>query len=114
MSDEFIAKLKHVARDLDCKFTVKGQPIEYDKVFDKDGLLPGIMRRADQLCSFCLGYGLGVNFERSEAGMIGVTVEFNKKVPISLRLLCASDVVIELIQNAPSQDAVPLDDLMLE
>lgn len=111
---DFISQIKQVAKVLECKFTVKGESITYEKVFSKTGLLPALMRRADQLCSFCLGYGLGVNFDRSELGMIGVTVEMDDKVPNSLRLLCVTDVLIELIQSAPTPDSVPLDDLMLE
>lgn len=111
---DFISQLKQVATVLECNFTIKGEPITYTKVFSSTGLLPAIMRRADQLCSFCLGYGLGVNFERSELGMIGVTVDLDDKVPTSLRLLCATDVLIELIQSAPTSESVPLDELMLE
>lgn len=111
---DFLTQLKYVAKALDCSFTVKGQPVPYDKVFAKDGLLPGIMRRADQLCSFCLGYGLGVNFERSKTSMIGITFELDNKIPNSLRLLCVTDVLIEIVQNAKSPKEVSLDELMLE
>lgn len=111
---DITVQIADIARALDCKFTVSGEPISIEKVFSKDGLLPAIMRRADQLCSFCLGYGLGLTFERSGGGMLGVSVEFDEQTPNALRLLCAADVIIELIQMGPSHDETPLDDLMAE
>ncbi|MBT4963095.1 MAG: type IV secretion protein IcmS [Francisellaceae bacterium] len=111
---KFEDQLQAVAEVLSCNFTLKGEPIAMEKVFAVNGLLPAIMRRADQLSSFCMGYGLGVTFEKAEGGILGVTVEFNDKVPTSLRLLCATDVLIEIVQGAPSTDNVVLDELMLE
>ncbi|MGD9592078.1 MAG: type IV secretion IcmS family protein [Candidatus Berkiella sp.] len=103
-----------IARTLRCNFTLRDQPISIEQVFAETGLLPAIIRRADQLCSFCLGYGLGVSFEEAQGGMLGVRVKFDEATPNSLRLLCAADVIIELMQHAPSRDMTPLDDLMYD
>lgn len=111
---EFEEQLQAVAEVLNCNFTLKGEAIAMEKVFAKSGLLPAIMRRADQLSSFCMGYGLGVTFEKEEGGILGVTVNFNDSVPNSLRLLCATDVLIEIVQGSSSTDNVVLDELMLE
>src|SRR3982751_5181906 len=86
-----------IARTLRCNFTLRDQPISIEQVFAENGLLPAIIRRADQLCSFCLGYGLGVSFEEAQGGMLGVRVKFDEATPNSLRLLCAADVIIELM-----------------
>lgn len=114
MAEEFIAKFTSVAKLLKCNFTLRDQPISIEQVFADTGLLPSIMRRADQLSSFCLGYGLGVSFEETQGAMLGVKVKFDDATPNSLRLLCATDVLIELIQSAPSRDITPLDDLMYD
>ena len=103
-----------VAKVLRCNFTLRDQPISVEQVFAETGLLPAILRRADQLCSFCLGYGLGVSFEESQGGMLGVRVKFDEATPNSLRLLCAADVIIELMQHAPTREVTPLDDLMYD
>lgn len=103
-----------VAKAMGCRYTVKGEQIEYAKVFSPTGLLPAIMRRADQLCSFCLGYGLGLTFERSDGATLGVSIQFDSTTPTVLRLLCATDVLYEFMHQAPSPDSVPLDDLMLD
>lgn len=103
-----------IAKVLRCNFTLREQPISIEQVFSETGLLPAIMRRADQLCAFCLGYGLGVSFEESQGAMLGLRVKFTQDTPNSLRLLCAADVIIELMQNAPNRQIIPLDDLMYD
>lgn len=110
--DKLIEQIITIAKTLDCNFTVKGESIAIEKVFSKQGLLAAFFRRADQLCSFCLGYGLGVTFERSDSSMTGVVVIFDTKVANSLRLLCFTDVLIEIMQQAPSLDVTPLDEMM--
>lgn len=103
-----------IAKELGCKYTLKGNEIDPKEAFSDKALLPAIMRRADQLCSFCLGYGLGVDFSRADGTMLGVTVNFDDKGPTALRLLCAADVLVELVQNAPNSQQVALDELMLD
>ena len=114
MSEIFIKSIKSIAQQLRCNFTLRDQPLTYDQVFADSGLLPSIMRRADQLCSFCMGYGLGVTFEDAQGTMLGVRVKFDDATPNALRLMCATDVLIEIIQSAPSRDVTPLDDLMYD
>ena len=88
--------------------------MSYDEVFVETGLLPAIARRADQLCSLCLGYGLGLTFSDAENAVLGSRVVFDEVTPNALRLLCMTDVVNELIQGGPSRDHTPLDELMYD
>ena len=111
---EISHQLEAVADALQCNFTLRDQPISAEKVFAHSGLLPSIMRRADQLASFCLGDGLGCTFEDAPGTMLGSKVVMDDKVAMTLRLLCATDIIIELVQTAPSRDATPLDDLMYD
>lgn len=109
---DFPQQLAAVAKSMGWRYTVKGEPIAYEQVFSPVGLLPAIMRRADQLCSFCLGYGLGLTFERSETALLNVMVQWDKDTPASLRLLCATDVLYEFLHRDPTQATISLDDLM--
>jgi len=109
---DFVKQACSVARALECNFFVKNKPISIEDAMQRTAFLPAIMRRADQLASFCLGYGLGLTFDRSTKAMLGVKVDFNDKVPNSLRLLCFTDVLIEIVQSAPSHSKTPLDDLL--
>jgi len=113
-TNKIVEQICGIAKVLKCNFTLRDQPVAIERVLSETGLLPAIMRRADQLCSFCLGYGLGVSFEESQGSMVGVRVKFDEATPNSLRLLCATDVIIELMQHAPSREFTPLDDLMYD
>jgi intracellular multiplication protein IcmS len=103
-----------IAKNMGLRFSLKGASIPAEKVFGASGLLPAILRRADQLCSFCLGHGLGVTFERSEQGMLGVGISLDDKVAGSVRLLCALDIVIDFVQRAPAGQPIAVDDLMVD
>lgn len=110
LSEQLIA----IAKAMGCRYTVRGEPVTYEHVFSPSGLLPAIMRRADQLCSFCLGYGLGLTFDRAEGATLGIVVQMDSATPNVLRLLCVADVLHEFMQQSASQDVVALDDLMLD
>jgi intracellular multiplication protein IcmS len=103
-----------IAKGIGCKYVLKGKPVNPEDVFLSNGLLPAIMRRADQLSSFCLGYGLGVDFSRADNAMLGVAVNFDDKGANALRLLCAADVLIEIVQNSADPNTVALDELLLD
>lgn len=77
-------------------------------------MLPAIAKRADQLCSLCLGYGLGLTFEEAEGSVLGTKVIFDEITPPVLRMLCITDVVNELIQATPKGDVTVLDQLMYD
>src|SRR5687768_903474 len=106
---EISKKLAAVAKGKKAKFTLNNKPISYEEVFSDTGLLPGLARRADQLCSLCLGYGIGATFEEVEGSKLGVKVKFDEVTPDVLRLLCICDVINELMNSAPSRTITPLD-----
>jgi intracellular multiplication protein IcmS len=103
-----------IARKMNAQFTLNGRPMTMEEVFAPTGLLPGIARRADQLSSLCLGYGIGVTFEEAEGSALGVKVIFDDITPNVLRLLCLTDVLNELIKGTPRGEAAPLDQLMYD
>lgn len=103
-----------VAANMNAKFYLNDRFVSFEEVFSSTGLLPAIARRADQLCSLCLGYGLGATFEEAENTLLGSRVTFDEVTPDALRLLCMIDVVNELIQGGPSRDYTPMDELMYD
>ncbi len=107
-------KLCAVSKQIGAHFTLKGRPITYEEVFADTGLLPGLARRADQLASLCLGYGLGATFDDVEDALLGIKVTFDEFTPDTLRLLCITDVLYEMIKMSPSQEEVALDELMYD
>ena len=107
-------QLAKVARAMNARFSLNGRPMTVDEVLAPTGLLPAIARRADQLSSLCLGYGLGVTFEEAEGSTLGVKAVFDDITPNVLRLLCMTDVLNELTQNTARGDMTALDQLMYD
>lgn len=106
--------LAKLSKAMSAKFYLNERMISYDEVFTETGLLPAIARRADQLCSLCLGYGIGISFDEADKSLLGVKVIFDDVTPTVLRLMCITDVLSELIQAGPSPDKTPLDELMYD
>jgi intracellular multiplication protein IcmS len=106
--------LGRIAKALNLNFTLNGRPLSYPEVFSDMGMLPALAKRADQLCSLCLGYGLGVTFTEAEGSRLGIKSIFDDDTPATLRYLCITDVLYELMHAAPSKGQVPLDDLMYD
>jgi intracellular multiplication protein IcmS len=107
-------QMTKVARLLNGRFSLNGRPMTSEEVFSTGGLLPGMARRADQLSSLCLGYGIGVTFEEAEGSALGVKVIFDDITPNVLRLLCLMDVLSELMKGTPRGEVTALDQLMYD
>ena len=114
MSKDLKKTLSAVVKRLGTTFTLYDKPIACEEVFSDTGLLPAIARRADQLCSLCLGYGIGATFSDAEKSLLGVKVQFDEVTPMVLRLLCFMDIVSELINASPNRQKVSLDELMYD
>ena len=113
-SPDISQQIIKIARYMNAQFSLNGRPMTMEEVFSLTGLLPGIARRADQLCSLCLGYGIGVTFEDSEGSVLGVTAIFDDITPNVLRLLCMIDVLTELTKGTPRGEVTALDQLMYD
>lgn len=96
-----------IAASMNAKFYLNDRFVSFDEVFSETGLLPAIAKRADQLCSLCLGYGLGATYDESEGALLGIRVVFDEVTPNVLRLLCMTDVMNELIQGGQAVIILP-------
>lgn len=112
--DKIAKTMSAIAKQLKANFTLSGSTITYDEVFSPTGLLPAIVKRADQLASLCLGYGIGATFEDAEGTKLGTKVKFDEVTPNVVRYMTMTDVLTELMQSAPSKDKTPLDELMYD
>lgn len=107
-------KMCAIAKKMGANFSFNDRPMTHKEVFADTGLLPALSRRADQLCSLCLGYGIGVTFDEAEDSVLGVKVNFDDVTPAILRLMCITDVLNEIILSSPSREITPLDELMYD
>lgn len=112
--EDVVEVMSNIMRHQGISFTLEGQPIKYEDVFAENGMLPPIAQRADQLCSLCLGYGLGITFEEDSQGTVKKRVKFDEATPKVLRYLCLTDVMCELSKRAPEPSVTPLDELLYE
>ncbi len=110
----FGQSLQLVSKEMNIGFTLHDKAIDLSDVFADSGLLPAILRRADQLCSFCFGYNLGITFDEADNSRLGVKVTFNDEVPNVLRLMCAVEILFELAESAQNRARIALDDLMYD
>ena len=111
MDNIITTKMCAIAKKMGANFSFNDRPMTHKEVFAETGLLPAMSRRADQLCSLCLGYGIGVTFDEAEDSVLGVKVSFDDVTPTVLRLLCLTDVVSELINSSSSREITSLDEL---
>jgi len=93
------------ARLMNGRFCLNGRPLTMEEVFSPMGMLPGIARRADQLSSLCLGYGIGATFEEAEGTPLSIKVIFDD---ITLNVLG------ELMKGSAGDDMTSLDQLMYD
>lgn len=97
---------------LNTGFKLENKPIDCETVLENPVLFSSIMKRADQLCSFCLGTNLNMQFNKDSNH--NITVEFNEQSSYALILLCAIEIIIEMIETAPDTNNVNLDDLLYD
>lgn len=93
-------------------YMLKSKEIEHEKVFSTAGLLPSIIKRADQLSMLLFGQKTGCLFKDNEKAMLGVEVSVAECTQLT-SLLCVSDVLMELIKKA-RDNKVDVDELLYD
>ena len=106
--------LEAIAQLLGAQFELYGKSIEAGKVFSPKGLLPAFSKRADSNSLFTLNKPLGAQFKKNSQAVAGIEVTFDTSVPGSYRILCITDVLIELMQNNAGQERIKLDQLLYD
>lgn len=104
-------KICRLAKTLNLSFVFRDKIISHEEAFAETGLLPAIAKRADQLSSLCLGYGLGVVFTDNDKALLGTKVQFDDITPNILRLVCICDVLLELQKHSANKNVINLDEL---
>ncbi|MBT4884660.1 MAG: type IV secretion protein IcmS [Legionellales bacterium] len=111
---EFNKYLLKVFKGSDVKYILKGRELGLEEIFSATGLMPAIAKRADQLCSLCLGYGLGASYTEKEASMLGTEVAFDDSTPVAVKLLMIYDVMQELGRGISRDKKISLDELLYD
>lgn len=107
-----IAKvLSDLMKNDNIDFSFRGEIIDHGKVFADVGLLPALVKRADENASLCLGYDLGAIYDENDNAMLGHRVQFDETTPEILRLMFIYDVIINIVAAAENKKNVILDEL---
>lgn len=96
------------------KFSLKGKVLSYDEVFAFDGIFPGLMKRAEQLSSLCLGYHLGAQYEQAENTLLGKRVSLDESTPDVIRIMCIVDQIYELARMNGNMEVIPVDEMLYD
>jgi hypothetical protein len=88
--------LMKVMSDMNVVFQLKGSALSYDDIFRKNGFLPAILRRAEQLSLLALGLNLGVSFEEDPQGIMSVRALIDGATPDAIRVFFCLDVLMTL------------------
>ncbi len=94
-------------------FQLKGKVLTVEEIFSFNGMLPAMAKRADQLSLLCLGYGIGVEFEDSDASILGYQLKLKDNSNDLVRLACIFDVVNEMAKTSATGKIV-VDELLYE
>ena len=115
MAKENIEKiLVKIFKMKDYRFILKDREITLEEIFSPSGLLPAIAKRADNLCSLCLGYGLGAEFDKEEKSSLGTTVTLDESTPQALVVLMLFDVMEDIRIRSNSSKGIVLDELLYD
>lgn len=114
MATEISERMGRIAEGLKVTFMLNAKPINVSEVFAETGLLPAIAKRADQLCSFCFDYGLGISFDEIEPSLLGVRVIFDDVTPMVLRYMLMTDIIMDIISVSPNKEQIELDELLYD
>lgn len=103
-----------IADQMQIQFTINNRNITSLEVFSPNGMFSAIIKRADQLSSFCLGSGLGVTFEENKTNMIGTNAVLDNNVSNAYRIMCMTEILFELMESSPIPRQIALDNLMYD
>ena len=106
--------LETISVFLGAKFVLYGKHIENSKVFSSNGLLPAFTKRAEENSRFTLNKSLPANFKKSPNAVANIEVSFDESVPNSYRILCITDVLIDLMQRQSGNEKFNLDELLYD
>ncbi len=97
------------------ELALRDQPLTAIEAFSEASLLPSIAKRADQLATLTLGYGIGLILEDTKESTLGVKVAFDDLTPNLIRLACVLQVLENLKQSATNDSGkVALDELFYD
>ena len=98
---------------MDWRFKLKGASISYEEVFSEKGLLPGIVKKANQMALLCAGVDLGATFAEEKESTLGKSVSFENDRLSLAAMLFIKDQIVEMSKMGDGL-SISLDDLLYD
>ena len=96
-------------------FTFKNKPLSHEEVFAAFGILPGVLKRANKICSVCVGTSLGGTFPKTDRSYLGYSLELKElSLPLPFAMLFIVDVLEAVIAGKGPASTVALDEFSYE
>ena len=106
---------KSVASKRGLKFALRSKLVDVDEVFSDVGLLPALLKRADQLCMLCFGVSSGALYSEDEKSILGTRVRIEDHVeslPMGV-YACMLDTMLE-IARGERNGRIDMDELLYD
>lgn len=94
-------------------YTLRSKVIEPEEVFSATGLMPALVKRADQLCSLCFGVSSGATYADEKDAMLGTKLVLkSNQLPMGF-YFCFADTLLEVTGSAKNT-RVNMDELLYD
>ena len=113
MMKPFTEQCIALAKHMDWRFKLKGNNITHEEVFSDKGLLPGIVKKANQMALLCAGVDLGATFSEEKESTLGKAVSFENDRLSLAAMLFIKDQIIEMSKMGDGL-TISLDDLLYD
>jgi len=113
MMKAFSEQCISIAKHMDWRFKLKGENITHEEVFSDQGLLPGIVKKANQMALLCAGVDLGAKITEEKQSTLGKKVSFENDQLSLAAVLFITDQIIEMSKMGDGL-SISLDDLLYD
>lgn len=104
-----------LAKTLEAQYTLRDRDLTHEEIFAEYGLLPALAKRAEQVSTLVMGYGLGASYEENPKSTLGTVVNFDDLTPDAIRMIYFAYVMKNIqAQATQASGKTVLDELLLD
>mgnify|MGYP001423778653 CR=1 FL=1 len=111
--EKFVTQLVAISNKIGWKYKLKGETVAPENVFSPKGLLPGIVRRANQVSMLCTGSTINGEIKAEKESTLGKVVTFPEDEISIEGILYIIDQIYEMGRVGDGV-TISLDDLMYD
>ena len=105
---------KAISKKNGLQFSLRSKKIEDEEVFSDVGLLPALLKRADQLSSLCFGVTSSATYVDEEKSILGTKLLLKDNASLPMGVYLSLLDTIEEITRGVRNGRVDLDELLYD